>query len=79
MTITRYRMAEDIGGRNMHPSPTGEFVLHSALTAIERAAYERGVRAMADMAIGALAVPQIGTVSEIVRDMQRTLLTQEGR
>ena len=51
----------------------------AALTAIERAAYERGVRAMADMAIAALAVPQIGTVSEIVRDVQRALLTQEGR
>lgn len=85
MTITRYDPAIKRDGKfsGMWEMDDGEYVLHAdaqaALTAIERAAYERGVRAMADMVIGALAVPQIGTVPEIVRDVQRALLTQEGR
>ena len=80
MTITRYAMAEDIGGGNMHPSPTGEFVLHSALTAIERAAYERGVRDAAD----AVPVDQyheswMARMLVCARVRILALLTQEGR
>ena len=86
MTITRYAPAVKRDGKfsGMWEMEDGDYVLHAdhlaALTAIERAAYERGVRDAAD----AVPVDQyheswMARMLVCARVRILALLTQEGR